>query len=190
MIKFIITCFFLQSHVKGSSFQWKEEYNVTALDYFKCNDPLIDCSNSGVCSKDKDECVCFEGFQTHFDKNEDYISKKPRCNYQSKKQIYAFVLSLFISFGFAHFYLGNKIIGYIQLCLFLSVITFNVFMITKLSLKHLKKLNSAEYRDSLSLFIIICFSTLIFLFWYFFDLAMVFFNIYKDNKNASLQPFV
>lgn len=164
----------------------QEIYNITNLEYFTCTDALVDCSASGVCSKDQDECICFEGFKTVFKQPEDYFSKKPRCNYAQKKQFYAVIIALFISFGFTHFYLGNYILGYIQLIVFLSILSANIFIITKLSLKHIKKVSQLEYRQTLSLMLVVCFFSLISFFWYAFDIFMVLFNVYKDDNNVEL----
>ena len=166
-----------------------EEYNITHFNYFNCTNSISDCSNSGQCSTDKEECLCFEGYQTMFENLEDYFSNKPRCNYKVKKQLEAFILALFFSFGSLHFYLGNYIIGYIQLFLFLFILFFNVAMIINLSIKHLKKLSPIEYRSSLSNSLFICFFASIAFFWYIFDVFMVLFNIYKDDRNIDLQTF-
>jgi hypothetical protein len=168
----------------------EELYNVSKMEIFRCENPITDCSNAGVCNNEKDECICFEGYKTVFLNVEDYFSYEPRCNYKLKKQIYAMVLALFISFGFLHLYLGNYIIGYIQMILFFIIFVFNIYMIVNLSLKHVKKVSRLEYKNSLALMIVICFFSLIFFFWYLFDIFMVLFNIYRDSNNVDLYTFI
>lgn len=164
-----------------------EQYDTRELVYFKCEDSLTNCSGNGVCNNEKDDCICFEYFITRFDEVSDFYSTKPRCNYKLKKQIYALALSLFLSFGQLHFYLDNYVIGYMQFFLFSFIFIFNVTMIVKLSLKHIKKVNTEEYRETLSTTVIICFFVLVFFFWYLFDLFMVIFNIYKDSNGIEMQ---
>ena len=166
------------------------EYDLNKVEKFTCQNPLIDCSGYGTCSSQGDECICIDGYQTHFVNFSDYISNKPRCNYKSKKQLYALIAAMFISFGSLHFYLGNYIIGYIQLGVFLIIILCNTVLISKLSIKHLKKLNRSEIKNSFSLIIIMILLSLVFLFWFVFDLLMVFFNVYKDKNNAILSSFL
>lgn len=166
------------------------EYDLNKIEKFTCTNSLVDCSGYGECSSQGDECICIEGYQTHFTNFSDYILNKPRCNYKSKKQLYAFLTALFLTFGSVHFYLGHYLVGYIQLGVFTGIIIFNTIVISKLSIKHLKKLNRTQIKNSFSLIIIMILLSLIFLFWFVFDLLMVFFNIYKDKNNAQLDPFI
>lgn len=165
-------------------------YNLTQIEKFNCTDGAIQCSNAGVCSREKDECECFEGYQTFFVDYVDYIRNTPRCNYKSKKQLYALLCALFLSFGSVHFYLENRILGYIQLVVFTLMFIFNVIIVCRLSIKHLHKLTRPEVKSTFGYIIIITLSLLIFFFWYGFDLIMVFSNVYKDNNNAHLESFL
>ena len=166
-----------------------EEYNITQLKSFECLNSTKDCSNSGICNNEKDECICFEGYKTFFENPEDYFTARSRCNYLQKKQLFAFAFALLVSFGTAHFYLGNKIFGYAQLFLFLFAFIFNITIIVFISIKHLKKIPPNRYKESISLILIICFICFICLFWYLFDIFMILFNIYKDGDNVELHPF-
>jgi hypothetical protein len=167
----------------------QEIYNLTNLEYFKCEDSERDCSGAGVCAAEKDECICFEGYKTNFDKPQDYFSNKPRCNYTLKKQIYAMILAMFPSSGFLHFYLGNSLVGYFQMILFLFVFVFNIAVLISMSMKHVKKVTQVEYRGTLSIMLFTCFLSLICFFWYLFDIFMVFFNVYKDRESVEMMPF-
>ena len=101
----------------------QNENDIKNIRKFNCTDSDIDCSGNGKCSEDGLKCECNIGFQTFYENYEDYLVNKPRCNYKSKEQIKALILSLFLSFGSAHFYLGHSLIGIIQL-LFCSICHF------------------------------------------------------------------
>jgi hypothetical protein len=162
-----------------------ESHNITEIAYFKCKDALVNCSNRGVCNNDGDDCICFKGYITYFEDGQ-YYSLRQRCNYQQKSQIYALVLSLFISFGSMHFYLGNHLVGYIQHIIFLSILVCNIFAIYKLSMKHMRPMSPVQLKQSLSIGVVITFSTFAFLMWYIFDIFMVIFAIYKDENNVEM----
>ncbi|MCQ2818222.1 MAG: DUF4149 domain-containing protein [archaeon] len=154
---------------------------------FECNSSFEDCSGHGICSKDKEECICFEGYQTYFTSIDDYMNNKPRCNYKSKQQLYALIFAFFISFGSVYFYLGRYILGSLQLIIFSIIFCTNAYLVSKLSIKHLKKLERNEIKKSFKLILILVLFMVIFIFWYIFDLFMVYFNIYKDSNNAKLE---
>lgn len=166
-----------------------ESHNITDIVYFRCRDSISDCSNHGVCSNDEDDCICFGGYITYFeDKN--YYSKRPRCNYKQRNQIYALVFSLFISFGSSHFYLGNNIVGYIQMLLFAVIFVFNVIAIYKLSMKHIRPITAIQLKQSLCTGLFVTFSLFIFLMWYIFDIFMIIFAIYKDENNVEMHEII
>jgi hypothetical protein len=166
-----------------------ESHNITDIIYFKCRESIIDCSNRGVCNKDGDDCDCFNGYTTYFADKVYYI-QRPRCNYQMKNQIYALVLSMFITFGSMHFYLGNFIVGYIQIIIFFFTLVFNIAAIYRLSIKHTRPLTPIQLKQSLSMGVLIAFSTFVFFMWYLFDIFMVMFAIYKDENNVEMQEMI
>ena len=168
----------------------EDGYDLKRIVKFNCTDSLIDCSGNGKCSENGLKCECNMGYQTFYDNYEDYLTNKPRCNYKSKNQINALLFSLFLSFGSAHFYLGHTLIGIIQLLFFSFVIVFNSTYIIKLSIKHIKKLNRAQVKTSFNLIIIMIILSILFLFWYLFDLIMIYLNIYKDSNNAKMFSFL
>ena len=165
-------------------------YDLQKLIQFNCTDPAIDCSGNGVCAENGLKCDCYRGYQTFYERYEDYLENKPRCNYRSKQQINALLFSLFLSFGSAHFYLGHSFIGSIQLLFFLFILVFNTIFIAKLSIKHIKKVNRDELKKSFNLIIIMIILSVLFLFWYLFDLIMIYMNIYKDSNNAKMFSFL
>ena len=165
-------------------------YDLKKIRKFNCTNSEIDCSGNGKCSEDGLKCKCDNGFQTFYENYEDYLSNKPRCNYKSKQQIKALLFSLFLSFGSAHFYLGHSLIGIIQLLFFAFIFIFNATFIVKLSIKHIRKLNRAQVKSSFNLIIIMIILSVLFLFWYLFDLIMIYLNIYKDSNNAKMLSFL
>jgi hypothetical protein len=100
------------------------------------------------------------------------------------------VLSLFISFGSTHFYLGNYIVGYMQLIIFFSILIFNIVAIYKLSIKHTRPLTPMQLKQSLCMGVFITFSTFLFFMWYLFDIFMVMFAIYKDENNVEMLEMI
>ena len=165
------------------------EYDLSKLYKFNCTNSNIDCSGNGICSDDGLKCECNTGYQTFYESYEDYLMNKPRCNYKSKYQIKALLFSLFLSFGSAHFCLGHSFIGFFQLFFFTFVISFSSMSVARLSIKHIKKLNRNELKKSFNLIIIILILLLLSLFWYLFDLIMIYLNVYKDSNNAKLYSF-
>ena len=168
----------------------EDGYDIRKIVKFNCTDPLIDCSGNGKCSENGLKCECNMGFQTFYDNYEDYLTNKPRCNYKSKQQVKALLFSLFLSFGSHHFYLGHKFIGTIQLLFFAFILIFNSTSITKLSVKHIKKLNRVQVKASFNMIIVMIILSILFLFWYLFDIIMIYLNIYKDSNNAKMYSFL
>ena len=170
--------------------QDENAYDLKKIRKFNCTNSEIDCSGNGNCSEDGLKCECDSGYQTFYKNYEDYLSNKPRCNYKSKQQIKALLFSLFLSFGSAHFYLGHSLIGITQLLFFAFIFIFNATFIVKLSIKHIRKLNRAQVKSSFNLIIIMIILSVLFLFWYLFDLIMIYLNIYKDSNNAKMFSFL
>ena len=166
------------------------EYDFSKLYKFNCTDSLIDCSGNGVCSEDGLKCECNTGYQTFYENYENYLMNKPRCNYKSKYQIKALLFSLFLSFGSAHFYLGHYFLGFFQFCFFSFVFIFNSIFISKLSIKHVIKLQRDDIKASFNLIIIMIILLVLFLFWYLFDIIMIYSNIYKDSNNVKPYSFL
>lgn len=163
----------------------EETYNISRLERFKCEDAVIQCSGQGICNNELDDCICFDGYATVFD-FDDFVANKQRCNYKLKKQIYAIAFAIFLSFGSAHFYLGNYLIGIFQMIIFVLIFSFGTFMTVRLSMKHTKSVTNTEFKRSLKSMVMICFFSLIFLFWYMFDIFMILFDAYRDSNNIEL----
>lgn len=181
MIKFpyIIICFMLIKDIKN---------NNETLSNFICEDPFISCSGNGQCSSGSNDCECFGHFKTYYTNYEDYLTNKPRCNYKGKKQSTALLLAIFLSCGSVQFYLGHYLLGSLQLCFFAFAFCFNTFYIIKLSLKHLKKLQPNEVRESFNVLVVMSIFFICIAFWYTLDVIMVCLNIYRDENYVSLLP--
>ena len=162
-----------------------ESYNISQIENFKCEDPSVNCSGFGICNMEKDDCQCFQGYATVFD-FDDFFENRQRCNYKLKKQIYAISLALFLSFGFAHFYLGNFVIGIFQMLTFIFIFVFGIYVTVRLSIKHTKNVTNNEFKRSLTAIVMVCFFSLVFLFWYMFDIFMILFNAYRDSNNIEM----
>jgi hypothetical protein len=162
-----------------------ESYNISRIENFLCEDASVQCSGFGVCNVEKDDCDCFEGYATVFN-FEDLFENRHRCNYKLKKQIYAIAFALFISFGFAHFYLGNFMIGFFQMFTFIFIFAFGIFVTVRLSIKHTKKVTNNEFKRSLTSMVMVCLLSFVFLFWYMFDIFMILFNAYRDGNNIEM----
>ena len=165
------------------------EYDLTKLYKFNCTNSNFDCSGNGICSEDGLKCECNPGYQTFYENYEDYLMNKPRCNYKSKFQIKALLFSLLLSFGSAHFYLGHSFIGLFQFAFFAFVISFNSINFAKLAIKHVKKVERNELKKSFNLIIIMIILQILFIFWYLFDLIMIYLNVYKDSNYAKLYSY-
>lgn len=167
-----------------------DKFNLSNFFPFECKNSTIDCSNNGECTLDRKDCECFHGFSTFFINFTHHFQNAPRCNYKSKKQLYALVLSCFISFGAAHFYLENYLMGYFQLGFFIFIFLYNTVFIIRLSLKHLKPVTPSEWSHTLIHGLVIFFLSCAFVVWYFFDLAMLIMNMYKDGNNQDIALFL
>jgi hypothetical protein len=186
IILHFLTIIFSQEIDLKKETQSSGKFNISNFDVFECNDPLQDCSNNGECEEDKKDCICFHGYSTFFSNHTDHFTQAPRCNYKSKRQLYALVIASFISFGMVHFYLENYLIGYFQLVIFTFIFLMNCFLIIGLSMKHLKHTTPAEMSHTLIQIITIAFFTFVFILWYIFDIIMVISNMYRDGNNQEL----
>lgn len=162
-----------------------KSYNISQIKSFLCDDAVVQCSGNGLCNIEKDDCDCFEGYATVFD-FEDFFENRQRCNYKLKKQVYALAMALFMSFGFAHFYLGNFVIGFLQLFTFIFIFAFGIYVTVKLSIKHTKNVRNNEFKRSLTAMVMVCFFSLVFLFWYIFDIFMILYGAYRDQNNIEM----
>lgn len=164
-----------------------ENVDISSFLLFECKDSIIDCSNNGECDIDKKDCKCFKGYSTYFNNYKDHFNQSPRCNYRNKKQLYALFFAIFFSFGVLHFYLENYFIGYLQLSIFLMIFLTNSFIIIRLSLKHLKNSNYANFLSGTLLqLLIIMFLSFVLILWYTIDIIMIILNKYRDNFNQEL----
>lgn len=155
---------------------------------FRCREPIIDCSNNGICFSNNMDCDCFPGFTTIFIDLNKFYQQNPRCNYKRKSQFIALCLSLFISFGSLHFYLGNSVLGVFQLILFASIAIFNISMIVYLSIKHIGKYNTLVLIQTANSLIVVYFFNFIMFSWWILDIWLTILNIYVDSNGVGLDP--
>lgn len=136
------------------------------------------CTQKGsYCSKNIDNnyyCECYKEYATF------PLNSEIKCNYKRKKQIKAFLLELFVTYGSAHFYTGNykyaipKLIVFVTLyCLYVGL---RAVSKTKEENKRVNKI--------ISISAIICFIGM--LIWQIIDLVKYGRNEYKDGNGIEL----
>lgn len=163
-----------------------------SCNYYKSDKGEIsDFEYSGICYQKEIlgnrniDCQCFRGMKTEFKNLEDFYQSNNRCNFKKKKLSTALFLSLFISFGALHFYLGNFICGFLQFFTFLFNIIYSVYNLYHVSIKSLKKrrTNNYSYTDLWICFLInsFCFA------WYLIDASFLVNKIYTDSNGVDLE---
>lgn len=131
------------------------------------------CSQlNGFCLNDID-CLCNKGFTS--------TGSDTKCCYKQKKQIDAFLLELFISFGAGHFYIGRVDLGGAKVAVFLFLIMINLFM--KIGGNYLIK-NSKLFKILRYAFIIT--GVLCYLVWQIVDFYYYGMNMYLDGNGVGL----
>ena len=104
--------------------------NITSLHHCYSNS---DCSGNGVCDITTNSCECNEEFATYIHNytlivNNTQIQDLKLCNYSKKKQLTAFMLSLFVGFGSEHFYMDKNDVGIAKFVFYLSCYAGNIVL--------------------------------------------------------------
>lgn len=141
-----------------------------ACEVKQCGNTL--CNENSFCLNNE-VCLCPPNFVT--------ISGGNHCCYEQKRQMKAFLLEFFVSFGAGHFYTGRTDMGIAKVMMFCFLFGLNVFMHSlvtcyKKSWKHLKLLQ----RICLYLSILCC------LIWQIVDLSNYGRNEYRDSNGINL----
>lgn len=141
----------------------------------QCGD--YNCNSNSFCLNNQ-ICLCNPGYTSNPFDNLD------QCCYQKRKQIKAFLLEFFVSFGAGHFYAGRNGIGGAKVFLFLFCITLNIFVFGVIKcykqagkLWHL--LSSVSLAISLSCYFL----------WQLIDMIMFGLNKYVDGNGVDLQAW-
>lgn len=132
----------------------------------------------GTCQRTNEgnECLCYEGYAT-FPKDSEV-----KCNYQRKKQLNAFLLEFFLTYGAGHFYVDNYKLAVPKLIVF--IFFYCLFIVLRIFTKSKEENKSAN--------LAICISAAVafagMLAWQIFDLFWFGFNKYKDGNGIELYP--
>jgi hypothetical protein len=134
------------------------------------------CNRSAFCLNNA-SCLCAPGYITVPPTN-DY-----QCCYEQRKQITAFLLELFVSFGAGHFYTGRNDLGGAKVAVFLILIFANIF-ISAFSTQH--KENKFVYWIQFSLHkaLLSCY-----IIWQIVDLCLFGANKHVDGNRMALETW-
>lgn len=162
---FILT-FYLIFHIKY----------IQSTDLSNCGD-IKYVTNHGICKFTKNNEPFVECKKEYTTYPENYNEK---CNYKRKRQIKAFLLELFVTYGSGHFYTENykyaipKLIVFVGLyCLFIAL------RIVSKAKEENKKANLA-----ISISAAVCFIGM--LIWQLLDVIKYGINSYKDGNGVEL----
>jgi TM2 domain-containing membrane protein YozV len=159
-----------------------------------------DCSGNGICDLVSSECICNRNFASFYDNSTATISKledlnivyydyrgQKMCNYERKKQLTAFMLSIFVGFGAEHFYLNRTGVAIAKLvfyffCGFLNVLYLILYKCVPGGAKYVTFIHTYE---ALYLGCGVGYMLL----WNIFDWVNIGFNDLKDGNNIELSPW-
>jgi hypothetical protein len=167
----LITFLFLIQYINSKNNKDDDDYSICGTD--------IKCSNKGgTCNEYNNNfyCTCSEKYATYPDDNEIL------CNYERKRQLKAFLLELFLTYGAGHFYVKNYKYAIPKLIVFIFLYCLFIFLriVTK----------AKEENKTANLIIcinaIICFIGMIT--WQLIDVFKFGYNKYKDGNGIELYP--
>lgn len=172
---------------------------TTVFIYPKCLSDA-DCSGNGICDLPSGVCTCKKSFISIYDNKTATISKlqgfnityydysgQKSCNYDQKKQLTAFMLSIFVGFGAEHFYLERngiaiaKLVFYI-FCGFLNILYLILYKCVPGGEKYVTFIHTYE---ALYLGCGVAYMLL----WNIYDWVNIGFNDLKDGNNVALSPW-
>ena len=147
------------------------------LDYEECG--AVKCvKKHGTCqmTTESSYCSCYERYTTYPKDSE------IQCNYERKKQLNAFLLEFFLTYGAGHFYTDNYKLAVPKLVVFIFL--YCLFIVLRIFTKSKEENKSAN--------LAICISAAVafagMLAWQIFDLFWFGYNKYKDGNGVDLYP--
>lgn len=176
-----------------------------------------DCSNNGYCDSLKGLCICNSGYQTLIDtltlksaRNKlsylhvnntvstsnstidfDIIqltnSEVKFCNYEQKKQLTAFLLSLLVGFGSEHFYLERNKVGAAKIVYYVFCCAINImyFILAKCTINGKR---FTEFIGTFEAFYLTC-GFIYMILWNIYDWVHIGYNDIVDGYGFSLIPW-
>ena len=139
-----------------------------------CGANTCDSSNGKCTGNFGETCLCFNEYSSFpWDKPE-------MCNYKKKKQIYALLLELFLTFGIGHFYLGNLDIAIPKAIFFLMGYCFVVLLRT------ISKKTEENNTYTLLIALFGCINCVGMLIWHIIDVCLMGVGYYTDGNGVEL----
>ena len=135
--------------------------------------------NQGICvqSTINSTCICIIHLQSYPSNN------TIQCDYPRKKQLTAFLLELFLTYGAGHFYTGN--IQFAVPKLFFWVVSYCLFIVLRI----VSKSNEDNNTTSLIIMLLACMFCVGMLTWQIADVVLYGLNKYSDGNGIELQPW-
>ena len=133
-------------------------------------------SKNGKCVKQESNyvCVCDKKYITYPEDNE------IECNYERKRQLKAFLLEFFLTYGAGHFYIHNYKYAISKLCVF--VFLYCLFIALRIVSKAKEENKTANLIICISA--AVCFVGMVT--WQLFDIVKYAQNKYKDENGIEL----
>ena len=147
------------------------------VDYIQCGN-LKCAKNQGTCQEINNDylCICDEHYAT-YPFNNDIV-----CNYERKKQLNAFLLEFFVTYGAGHFYTENYKYAIPKLLVF--VFLYCLFIVLRIISKAKEENKTANLL--ICIFAAVCFVGMIT--WQLIDVFKYGYNKYKDGNGIELFP--
>ena len=134
-------------------------------------------STNGKCTGNNNEtCICFNTFASY------PLDTYDMCGYPKKKQLYAFLLEFFVTFGVGHFYTGKYTIGVIKI--FFWLVCYVLFFF----LRVINKKKEENSTVTLVIALLGCMCCCGMLIWQLVDILMYGLNQYLDGNGIELFP--
>lgn len=168
--------------------------NITAL--FRCSSNA-DCSDNGLCDLERRVCECSSEYATHLDNfceivgtGNDTISLPSdlkMCNYSKKKQLTAFMLSLFVGFGSDHFYMDRNDFGIAKLVFYCACCVGNIVLFI-IYMWFPEKIHLIDFLGQYEALYMGC-GFIVAILWIIYDLIMIGNLSHFDGKGIPLQEW-
>lgn len=149
----------------------------TTKEHISCGNFQCD-KNHGTCSSNEGEsfCSCLDDYATF------PLDNKTQCNYLRKRQLVAFLLEFFVTYGAGHFYAENYKYAIPKLIVF--VFLYCLFIVLRIVTKAKEENKLANL--IICILAVVCFIGMIT--WQLIDVFKYGFNSYNDGNGIELVP--